>query len=150
MTDPLRISFEVACSCEHAFTMWTARLGSWWPPDHTVSRDADAAVVLQAGVGGRIYERTPTGDEHDWGEVTVWDPPARLGYLWHLGRDRNDATEVEIRFLESGDAVTRVEIEHRGWDRLGDEADTWRDRNQRGWRTLMPHFLSAADQKESL
>ena len=37
---------------------------------------------------GRIYERTPAGTEHDWGEVTVWEPPARLAYLWHLRPDR--------------------------------------------------------------
>jgi hypothetical protein len=71
------MSFDVACSSEHAFSMWTARIGSWWPPDHTVSAEADVAVVLQAGVGGRIYERTPDGREHDWGEITAWEPPAR-------------------------------------------------------------------------
>jgi len=75
------------------------------------------AVVLQGGVGGRIYERTADGTEHEWGEVTVWQPPARLAYLWYLGRDRADATEVEIRFLARGTGATRVEIEHRGWAR---------------------------------
>ena len=32
----------------------------------------------------------------------MWQPPARLAYLWYLGRDRADATEVEIRFLARG------------------------------------------------
>jgi hypothetical protein len=49
--------------------------------------------------------------EHEWGEVTVWQPPVRLGYLWYLGRDRADATEVEIRFLAQGAAATKIEIE---------------------------------------
>ena len=74
MTEPLRLSFEVACP----------------------------AVVLQAGVGGSIYERAADGTEHEWGEVTVWQPPERLAYLWYLGRDRAAATEVEIRFLAAG------------------------------------------------
>ena len=64
---------------EHAFTTWTTRIGSWWPADHTVSRSEDAAVVLQAGVGGRIYERTVDGREHDWGEITAWEPPGAPG-----------------------------------------------------------------------
>ena len=52
----------------------------------------------------------------------MWQPPARLAYLWYLGRDRADATEVEIRFLARGAGATRVEIEHRGWERLGPAA----------------------------
>jgi hypothetical protein len=149
MTASLRMSFDVACSAEHAFSTWTGRFGSWWPSDHTMSRNADAAVVLQAWLGGRIYERTPDGREHDWGKITVWEPPARLAYLWHLGRDQKDATEVEICFLAQGPASTRIEIEHRGWDRLQD-AESWRDRNQVGWQTLIPHFLSAAERKEAV
>ena len=83
-------------------------------------------------MGGRIYERTANGVEHEWGEVTVWQPPARLAYLWYLGRDRAHATEVEIRFLAQGAVATRIEIEHRGWERLGPGSGSWRDRNRSG------------------
>jgi uncharacterized protein YndB with AHSA1/START domain len=144
MTEPLRMAFEVACSPEHAFSVWTSGIGTWWPPDHTVTGQPGAAVVLQEGVGGRIYERTADGTEHDWGEVTVWKPPTTLVYRWHLRRDRADATEVEIRFLATGTAATRIEIEHRGWERLGGRAPAWRERNQTGWQTLLPHYLAAA------
>ena len=92
MTEPITLSFEVGCSADHAFSVWTSGIDTWWPRDHTVSGETDL-VVLQSGVGGRIYERTFDGEEHDWGEVTVWDPPARLAYRWHIGRDRGDATE---------------------------------------------------------
>ena len=142
MTAPLRISFEVACSAEHTFETWTSGISRWWPQDHTVTGRADL-IVLQAEVGGRIYERTSEGVEHDWGEVTVWKPPTQLSYLWHLRRDRADATEVDVRFLAQGAAVTRVEIEHRGWDRLGTGAGEWREQNRAGWRTLLPHFEAA-------
>ena len=143
MTDPLRITFDVACSAEHAFAVWTSRIGTWWPADHTVTGDRDLAVVLEGGVGGRIYERTAHGVEHDWGVVTAWDPPKRLAYLWHLGRDRSEATDVEIRFVARGPDDTRVEIEHQGWERLGATADAWRDRNRIGWETVLPHFAAA-------
>jgi uncharacterized protein YndB with AHSA1/START domain len=137
------MSFEVACSAEHAFAVWTSRMAAWWPADHTVTGQAGLSVVLEGGVGGRIYERTPDGTEHDWGEVTVWKPPSRLAYLWHLRRDRDDATEVEIRFVAQGQATTRVEIEHRGWERLGSAGGQWRERNRAGWQSLLPHFLAA-------
>jgi len=141
MTTPLEISFEVECSAEHAFSVWTSRIDAWWPSDHTVSGGPEL-VVLQGGVGGRIFERTSDGVEHDWGEVTVWNPPVRLAYRWHLGADRTAATEVEVRFVAQGSATTRIEIEHRGWERLGDAADQWRDRNRAGWSTLLPHFVA--------
>ncbi|MDO8485480.1 MAG: hypothetical protein Q7S35_11135 [Candidatus Limnocylindrales bacterium] len=41
-------------------------------------------------------------------------------------------------------AATRVEIEHRGWERLGDVGEHWRDRNRGGWATLLPHYIAAA------
>ena len=141
MTDPLRFSFDVDGSAEHAFSVWTSRIDTWWPSDHTVSGEAEL-VVLQSGVGGRIFERTPDGVEHDWGEVTLWNPPTQLAYLWHLGADRTAATEVEVRFVARGAATTRIEIEHRGWEQLGEAADQWRDRNRVGWDTLLPHFLT--------
>jgi hypothetical protein len=142
--DPIRLAFDVDCPADHAFAVWTGRISQWWPVDHTVSAEAGLVVVLEGRPGGRIFERTRDGIEHDWGEVTVWEPPARLAYLWHIRRDRADATEVEIRFLDRGDSRTRVEIEHRGWENLGAEAETWRDRNHGGWATLLPHFVEAA------
>jgi len=41
--------------------------------------------------------------------------------------------------------MTRVEIEHRGWEALGAEAESWRDRNHGGWATLLPWFVAAAE-----
>jgi hypothetical protein len=136
------MTFTVDCPAVHAFTVWTARISAWWPADHTVSGDAGLNVVLEPVVGGRIFERTQSGVEHDWGEVTVWEPPRRLGYLWHLRRDRADATEVEITFTER-DGATVVAIEHRGWDRLGALGPDWREANKGGWSTLLPHYIAA-------
>jgi uncharacterized protein YndB with AHSA1/START domain len=141
--DPIRIAFEVACPARHAFEVWTAGIDQWWPADHTVSAEAGLTIVLERRLGGRIFERTSDGVEHAWGEVTAWEPPARLAYLWHLRRDRADATEVEIRFIEQGASTTLVEIEHRGWERLGAEGEGWRDRNHAGWATLLPHYIAA-------
>ena len=145
MIEPIRLTFELACPANHAFQVWTERIDRWWPADHTASGEADTTVVLERRPGGRIFERTAAGVEHDWGEVTIWEPPRRLGYLWHLRRDRADATEVEIRFIDRGDETTGVEIEHRGWEALGAEGETWRDRNRGGWATLLPHVVAAAE-----
>ena len=146
MIEPIRLSFEVDCPVDRAFDVWTARIGQWWPKDHTVSTEDGLVVVLEGHVGGRIFERRVGGVEHDWGEVTIWEPPSRLGYTWHLNRDRGDATEVEVRFVPRDDGATQVEIEHRGWERLGADGEDWRDRNVGGWATLLPHYVAAAAQ----
>ena len=148
MIEPIRLGFEVDCAADHAFEVWTGRIAQWWPKDHTVSAEDDLTVVLEGRPGGRIFERRSSGIEHDWGQVTIWEPPARFAYTWHLNRDATDATEVEIRFIARGDAATTVEIEHRGWERLGAEGASWRDRNRGGWATLLPHYIAATVRPE--
>ncbi|HEY7947054.1 MAG TPA: SRPBCC domain-containing protein, partial [Acidimicrobiales bacterium] len=132
------------CPAEHAFETWVTRFSSWWPKGHSVSGNPDTTVVLEPGVGGRIFERTPAGTEIDWGEITHWDPPRRLGYLWHISRHRKDATDVELSFVDLGDGTTRLDIVHSGWERLGAEGQSWRQANTGGWEALVPSFVAAA------
>jgi len=145
MIEPIRLAYEVACPVEHAFTTWTERTSTWWPASHTVTAAEDLQITFEPRVGGRIFERTSAGEEHDWGEITAWEPPRRLGYLWHLRADRADATDVEITFVAIDASRTRVEIEHRGWDRLGAAGEARRDGNRAGWASLLPHFIEAAN-----
>ena len=143
MIEPLRFSVVVACPPARAFALWTAETARWWPTPHTGTGERGLAVVFEPRVGGRIFERTPAGVEVDWGVVTAWEPPRRLAYSWHIRADRADATDVEIRFI-GREGATEVEIEHRGWERLGADGETWRDRNRGGWSTLLPHYIEAA------
>jgi hypothetical protein len=144
--EPLLISFDVASRADHAFETWTSKIDTWWPSAHTTSAEPDVVIVLEGELGGRLFERTNAGIEHEWGRVTVWEPPTRFGYTWHLRRDAADATEVSISFTSIDDGHTRVDILHTGWDRLGDGAD-WRARNRGGWDGLLPHFIEATERK---
>jgi uncharacterized protein YndB with AHSA1/START domain len=145
--EPLVYSFELACSAEHAFRTWTERISTWWPASHTVSGEPDATVVLEPELGGRLLERTASGDEHVWGEITEWEPPERLGYLWFIRRDRADATDVVVTFTPLAEARTQVEILHTAWERLGD-GETWRERNIGGWTGVLPHFIELAERND--
>jgi uncharacterized protein YndB with AHSA1/START domain len=142
MIEPLRMEFDVRCPAGHAFDLWTQRPSSWWPLDHTVTGEAGLQVVFEGRVGGRIFERTPSGREVEWGEITVWEPPRRLCYQWYIRSDRADATEVEIRFKRKDADHTRVQIEHRGWERLGTRATEWRDANRSGWNGVLPDYIA--------
>jgi len=73
--------------------------------------------------------------------ITVWEPPRRLGYRWHLRSTPDRATDVLVSFVEVAADQTRIDIEHASWERLGDDASAWRDRNDAGWAGLLPHFV---------
>ncbi len=142
--DPLVFEFAVGCSTAHAFETWTTDASRWWPSDHSMSGESSMEVIFEPSSGGRIYERTSDANEHDWGEILVWEPPTTLVYLWHIGSDRSDATEVEVTFTP-GNGETIVHIEHRGWERLGSSADARRTANEAGWTSLTPNYIAACN-----
>ncbi|WP_372530564.1 SRPBCC domain-containing protein [Euzebya sp.] len=144
---PVEVEVEVGCSPDHAWRLWTERMDVWWPPGKSVA-GGDAEVVVEARPGGRIYERTPDGVEHDWGRVVATDPPHRIAFTWHLMFDAADATDVEVTFTPIADG-TRVRVVHTGWDRLARERGTdvaaqRRDRNRAGWTAVTAAFRAAA------
>ena len=143
--EPLRLTFRIDCAPAHAFAVWTTRLSTWWPKGHTTSGDPDAVVTLEPRLGGRIYERTRDGTEVDWGEITMWEPPHRFAYLWHIGRARHDATDVEVSFVDADDGATELRIVHSGWERLGAQGQAWREANTAGWAAMVPSFHAAAE-----
>ncbi|HVH62401.1 MAG TPA: SRPBCC domain-containing protein [Candidatus Dormibacteraeota bacterium] len=143
MIEPLRISFTVECSAEHAFDTWTARATAWWPAQHSVSHEEGAQIVFEPRPGGRIFERTSSGEEIEWGVIIEWSRPRRLRYTWHIATDPKNATDVEIVFRPESRAITRVEIEHGGWDRLGEIGPAWREANHAGWDGVSPAYTEA-------
>ena len=92
-------------------------------------------VVFEPRVGGRVYERGADGAEFEWGEVTVWDPPHRLEYLWHVFLQRDRATTVSVTFTpaESG---TTVRLENTGFEVFGDAAEERISRVGTAWTSL--------------
>jgi uncharacterized protein YndB with AHSA1/START domain len=140
--EPIELDFTLACSPQHAFDVWTQRTTTWWPPEHTMSRDPAVSVTFEPRAGGRIFERTPDGVEHDWGEIVTWDPPERLVYMWHIATERGNATEVAITFVPEGER-TRVVVRHDGWDHLGAFGPEWRQANRLGWGGTLPAYRRA-------
>src|SRR5215469_5329246 len=139
--EPLRYRFGVGCPVERAFELWTAGAGLWWPmATHSVSGRRDSVLVIEPGVGGRIYEQTAGGDRFSWGAVVSWEPPRRLVCEWLVG---DTTTELEVRFAPGAAGGTVVEIEHRGWERFGQAGTDRRDRNDRGWSDVIPPYAAA-------
>lgn len=131
--EPVRKSVTVDRSIEDAFDVFTARIGSWWPKVRfSVSQERIEDVILEGHVGGELFEVRDDGERFIWGRVLVWDPPARVVFTWHPGRQPETGQEVEVGFVATK-AGTRVELEHRGWERLGGEAERTREGYVSGW-----------------
>jgi hypothetical protein len=146
MSSPLVRQIEVRCSTDHAFEVFTQRVHLWWPPGHR--KHADSRMVIEGRVGGRFFERTPSGNESELGTVLLWEPPQRVRYSWWPGANAKP-TEVDVVFRAAGD-VTRVEVTHsEGASGLG---ELWPERVklfERGWGAVLPAFAAAIGREEA-
>lgn len=147
----IRKSFTVRARPEKAFEVFTAGLHRWWPKSHSIGDAPLKTATIEPKVGGRWYSLTEDGVEHDWGDVLVWEPPARLVLAWRLnGQFTYDPallTEVEVRFTSAGKGETSVEFEHRGLERLGatDAAQAIRGSMDQGWGLILDSFQAVAN-----
>jgi uncharacterized protein YndB with AHSA1/START domain len=139
VTEAIRKTVLVDFTPEEAFDLFTARIASWWPVrTHSYGGENVRDVVLEPGVGGRLYEVTAEG-EQDWGKVLAWEPPTRLLLDWQIGEA--SGTEVEITFSPEGPG-SRVVLEHRGFS-----ATELRDRYESGWIVVLAPFVETASKK---
>ena len=145
-TDELAVrrSIFVRCTPEHAFHVYTERMNDWYPLEgHSLFDDPNGTVVWEGHVGGRVYERSTSGEEGVWGTIVAWDPPNRLTMTWHPGRGEETAQELDISFTAEGDG-TRVDVVHSGWERIGPDFRERMAGYQEGWGTVLDIFADEA------
>ena len=148
---PVRKSVQVKAPPTRAFDIFTAGMSRWWVKSHSINPTKSPVkdVIVEPHVGGRWFERGEDGSECQWGKVLIWEPPARLVLAWQINAqfqfDPALVTEVEMRFTPDG-AGTRVELEHRHLDRVGDQADRLRQTldSPNGWGGLLESFSQQA------
>ena len=139
---PVRNSLDVGCTADEAFRLFTEDLDSWWPlATHSIGEADAESCYFEGREGGRIYETHGDGSVHLWGTVTAWHPPERVVFTWHPGREALTAQEVELRFTGISGG-TRVELEHRGWEILGEKAQQTRDGYETGWVPVLERYVA--------
>jgi uncharacterized protein YndB with AHSA1/START domain len=139
---PVRRSVDVKFSVAEAFRVFTEEIDSWWPlATHSIGQTESVACFFEGREGGRIYETHKDGSIHLWGTVTAWEPPTRLVFSWHPGREAATAQEVELRFSKRGSGA-RIALEHRGWEILGDKAEETRNAYESGWVGVLDLFVA--------
>ena len=130
----------VDCTIEEAFRVFTADALSWWPVESHSIHEAVSEIVFEPRAGGEVYEVSNTGEKGHWADVLEWDPPHRLVLAWNILAAEASPTEVEVRFLPDGDG-TRVELEHRGWERLVEGAADKRSDYDTGWDFVLGRYI---------
>ena len=116
---PVRQSTLVRASAQHTFTTFVTTIGAWWPVQpFSAGQGRVRDITVEQRQGGRVYETWDDGTEVDWGALLTWQPPQRLVLTW---TGTPVATEIELTFRALGPAVTRVVVEHRGWEALTEE-----------------------------
>ncbi len=137
---PVRRAVTVPWTPEEAFRRFTEKMNDWWPlASHAVDPDGSETCIFEGRIGGRIYERRTDGTEADWGSVTAWEPPTRVAFTWHPGRDPSTAQEVEVVFTQTRNG-SLVELSHRGWEKYGTGAEKAREEYDSGWEYVLSSY----------
>jgi len=150
---PVRKSVNVKAPAERAFAVFTAGFDSWWPRSHKLFEDGLQAAIIEGQVGGRCFQRAADGRECDWGRVLEWEPPHRLLIAWQLDgqwqfdADIAHASEVEVTFTPQPDGFTRVDLEHRYFERHGADGAQVQSGvdSPMGWGGLLEIYAAAAE-----
>ncbi len=150
ITGEIRRVVEVPCTAQVAFRIFTEDIDSWWPlATHSVGQGKAVSCTFEGHHGGRIYETLDDGSIRLWGSVLTWDPPRRMVFSWHPGRDASTAQEVEVTFEDLAGGMTRLELGHRRWETLGDEGAKLRERYQSGWPGVLEEYIARCRLAES-
>ena len=142
---PVHKSLRVNAPPGKAFEVFTAGMSRWWPASHTILKSPFKEAIVEPRAGGRWYHVGQDGSTCETGTVRVWEPPSRLVLVWRLNAqwqyEPDLDTEVEVRFTSDG-AATRVELEHRYIERMGEGGEAARAAvdSPNGWTGILEEF----------
>jgi uncharacterized protein YndB with AHSA1/START domain len=149
---PVRKQLVVKASRSRAFDVFTSQMSRWWPKTHSNTRSPLKEYIIEPRVGGRWYAVAEDGSSAQTGYVIAWQPPEVLVLAWQLNAewqfDPHLITEVEVRFIAESATVTRVELEHRYLERMGEKAADARNAvdSPGGWSGILETFRVFAEQ----
>jgi uncharacterized protein YndB with AHSA1/START domain len=149
-------SITVNASLERAFAVFTAEFDTWWPRSHHIGKSPMKQAIIELRAGGRCYTTQEDGTDCDWGRILEWDPPRRFLLAWQITHewgyepDLSKSSEVEVRFTPEPGGGTRVDLDHRHFERMGPGGDMVRTSvgGPGGWGSLMEMFKARVEQAE--
>jgi len=148
---PVRKTVIVQATPARAFEVFTAGINRWWPKSHGIGSAPVRESIIEPYVGGRWYAMCEDGTEAVVGHVRVWQPGERFVVSWEISAEWKPdpraqyASEVEVRFVTEAVGRTRVELEHRDFERMGAAPGaSMRGAVDGGWTPLLELFAREA------
>jgi uncharacterized protein YndB with AHSA1/START domain len=144
----VQASIVVDAPIERAFEVFTAGIGTWFPPEYNLMQSEIVERVFEPREGGSVYDKGADGSECHWGRVLAYEPPNRVMFSWDISTqwqiesDPEKTSEVDVRFRSEGSERTRVDVEHRNLDRHGEGWEQARDAvgGEGGWSGCLRAF----------
>jgi len=148
MDVPVRKSIVVHASALDTFDTFIEEVDAWWPRTHHIGKSPMRRIIIEGRPGGRCYSEQMDDTQCDWGRVLVIEPPHRLVLAWQITHtwgyqpDIGKSSEVELRFVPLAAETTRVELEHRYFDRHGAGAEAMKTSVDmpNGWSLILSLF----------
>ena len=140
---PVKKSIVVEATPQRAFEVFTAGIDRWWPKTHGIGSAPVRQSLIEPFEGGRWYSTCEDGSEVVIGHVRIWQPGARFAVSWEINARWKPeprvayASEVDVRFTADGADRTRVDLEHRDFERMEDGGESLRNDVDRGWPGLL-------------
>ena len=97
-------------------------------------------MTIEPRVGGRVFATHEDLGEHDWGEVTVWEPGRRFAHTFTLAQDPQAPSEVLVEFADDEGGCS-LRFAHGGWT----EANAASRAKFNDWPVLLDRFAELAD-----
>jgi Activator of Hsp90 ATPase homolog 1-like protein len=150
---PVRKQITVNANQQRAFDLFTNEMSRWWPATHSTLKSPLKQYIVEPHVGGRWYAVAEDGSTGQTGYVIDWHPPRLVVLAWQLSAewqfDPALVTEVEVRFIAESANTTRVELEHRHLQRMGERGAQVRSMvdSPGGWTAVLESFKQCADAK---
>ena len=153
--NPVRCSTSINLPVQDAFDLFTAKFSSWWPSEYSFSQDVLHDIGIELRTDGLCYEIGPHGFRCDWGRVIELTPPSQLVLAWHLSPNSapdpnpEHASEIQVNFTAENAGTTRVEIEHRHFERHGEGWEAYQSEmaSEYGWPYLVQCYQEQANNR---
>ena len=105
---------------------------------------------METRLGCRWLELAADGTQTVVGRIIAWAPPSRFVMTWDINSewkpDTTISSEVEVTFIAEGADATRVELEHRNFERMGAQGgEKMRKDVDGGWPGMLERFRTEAE-----